>query len=540
MAKKLLAALLCAVMTISVFSGCASNANANASSSAASSAAEGSESGTGEAAASDGTITVASSTLGSTLDPVDCTDGASSMFIYAAYDRLVKYATKEVDGVTDADVENFDPSIAKDWTVSEDQKTWTFYLDENAKFANGDPVTSEDVKFSFERCGSRPQGEFVFSLTNIESIDTPDDYTVVFNLHTHCPIFLQLIEVYSFAICNKEEVEAQPEGWLNDHTAGSGPYVIEKYDVATEVSMTARDDYWNGRAANDRMVVKLVKEISNRQVLLEKGDVDIAFDLPEKELDALDAEEGIRIQTDPSNKILYLAMNCQMEPFDDPLVRQAICYAIPYDSLIEDVMFNRATRLKSCIPSIMPGHIENENTYYEQDLDKAKELLAQAGYPDGFTFDFTLGTGFQDWEDAAVLIQAELAKIGVTMNIEKMERAQFLEVAGQGKLAAFINRFMSFVNDPGYLTGLLLHTDGDFNYNLFDNAQVNELYQNTVDTIDTEERLEIFSDVQEVVKEEAPWAYLYEYNFSLGLRDNIQDYVYHPDMTLRFDTLKKA
>ena len=539
MKKRSFHAILALALTAALLAGCGQNANSNANANPGASApTDGVSQPDTAAPASDGVITVAFSSLGATLDPVDNTDGISSTFIYGTYDRLIKFAVK--DGNM-ADDKTYEPSIAKSWDLSEDGLTWTFYIDENARFANGDPVTAEDVEFSFNRCASRENGEFVYGLTRISETTVIDSHTIEFKLSQLCPTFLQLIEMYPFAICSKAQVEAQPDNWLASNTAGSGPYTITKYETSTEVVLEAREDYWGERASNNKIIVQLVKEPSSRKMLIEKGDIDFATDLTPKDLDSLDALPDVDVLSEPSNTILFFQMNVGMAPFDNVKVRQAISYALPYETLVSSVMNNRANLMKSSVPSIMEGHVANENTFYQQDLEKAKALLAEAGYEDGLEFEFTLGSGFQDWEDDAVLIQAELAKIGVTMNITKMDRSQFLDLMRErDKLQACITRFISYVNDPGYTTGMLFVSGADFNYNNYSNPAFDELHQLAEATLDPQERLDTLARMQEMIKEDAPIAGLYEYNNSVAVRSNVSGFVFFPDRTTRFDTMAKA
>lgn len=476
-------------------------------------------------------ITLAMPALGATIDPVDNTDGMSSIYIYATYDRLIKF---QVNG----DVANdkaYDPSIAKSWTLSDDGLTWTFYLDENAVFANGDPVTAEDVAFSFNRCATRANGAFVYSLTRIQETNIIDDHTIEFKLSQRCPTFMQLIEMYPFAICNKAQVESHEDNWLASNTAGSGPYTIVTYDTSSTVVLEARDDYWGERAKNDKIITQLIAEPSNRKVMLEKGDVDFTIELTAADLDSLATVSDVEVLSKPSNTILYFMMNCNMAPFDDVRVRQAICYAIPYNDLVDSVMGGRATRMTSIVPTIMAEHIQNADTHYEQDLEKAKALLEEAGLGDGFEFEFVLGSGFQDWADDAVLIQAELAKIGVKMNIKNMERSQFLSLMRErDKVQTCITRFLSYVNDPGYTTGMLLVSGADFNYNNFSNAEFDAQHALAESTTDAAERVAALEQLQYIAAADAPYGYLYEYNNTVAQRSDIGGFVFYPDRTIRF------
>ena len=135
------------------------------------------------------------------------------------------------------------------------------------------------------------------------------------------------------------------------------------------------------RQANDSVTWQMVQEPSNRQLLLENGDVDVALNLDDKNINTVAEMDGIQVVKNASNMHLYLAMNLNIEPFDNVLVRQAIAYAIPYDTLVNDVMFGNATRTTSMLPDNVSGHISDDKTCYQTDIEKAKELLAEAGYP---------------------------------------------------------------------------------------------------------------------------------------------------------------
>ena len=240
--------------------------------------------------------------------------------------------------------------------------------------------------------------------------------------------------------------------------------------------MVRNDAYWGDKPKLRQVDVKFIAEASNRVQLLSKGEVGLALEVPPKDVQSLKDAEGVVIDSRASNKILFFAMNNKIKPFDDPRVRQAVSYAIPYDKLINDVMKGEASPMKSAVASSTPGSTDAGYTA-KYDLDKARALLAEAGLSKGFSFDFTLGSGFDDWNDDAVLIQAELAKIGVTMHIKKMARPQFLEALETKKVQAYISRWTSFVNDPGYHLGLLLTSQGTSNYVNFSDPVVDRSWQ---------------------------------------------------------------
>lgn len=508
-----------------VLSGCASNANQQTASAG------------GEKAKP--TLTVAYSEGGTTMDPAEASDLTSDTLVLAAYDQLVTYGKKTVDGAEVANTDDIQPMLAKSWEASENGTVYTFTLQDNVKFQSGNPLTSADVVYSFERLAASSSGSFLYGMADIKSVEAQGDKTVVITLNGANHMFEQIIALYNFSILDRKTVEAQSADYLKTNAAGSGPFKIEKWDPASEAVFAANEEYWNGAPALGKVTLKFTKEASNRVLLLNKGDVDMAIEIPAKDVESLKSNADLKVQSNASNRILYFAMNNKVAPFDNAKVRQAISYAIPYEQLIGDVMYGQAKQMKSAVASNTPGYTD-AGYVYGHDLDKAKKLLAEAGYADGFSFDLTLGSGFQDWEDDAVLIQAELAKIGVKMNIEKVARAQFLEMQKEKNLTAFISKWTSFVNDPGYHLGFLLTGQGSSNYINYDNPEVDALWEQAAKEADQDKRNELYGKAQELITTDSPWSYLYEYNRIVGMNGKVSGYVYYPDEVIRFNTIAKA
>lgn len=541
--NRIAAAVLSGAMVLSL-AGCGSNANANANANAGSDSAASSAASTAATVSND--IVVASASLGSTLNPWDQTDGTTSAFQYALYDRLVQYATKtDENGNEVADTEKLVGSIAESWETSEDGLTWTFHIDPNATFANGDKVTAEDVIWSFENARDNANSSFFFTLTQISDMQAPDDSTVVFTLSQRCNMFLRLLEIYTFCIVDKSEAEAgiaTDPNFLTTHACGSGPYELTSYDTTNAVVLTSRgDNYWGAnKAKNNSVTYKLVQEASDRQLLLQKGDVDIALDLEDKNISKVSEMEGVSVVQFASNKHLFFCLNNNVAPFDDVRVRQAIAYAIPYDSLVNDVMYGNAAVTTSMLPDNVNGHISDDKTHYTTDLEKAKKLLAEAGYPDGFSCTMTLGNGFTDWEESAVTIQAALKQIGIDMEINEIDRSAFLTDAATGNLQCFFNRFNPFIGDPGYLVNCMYTSSSSYNYFNYNNAEFDALFTKA-EAEDTEEaRLEDYKQMQYIFAEDCPVVELYQYGFAYCARDNVNGFVFYPDLTLRFASISKG
>lgn len=510
------------LIPVAALAACAPNANSG------SSASDSTTSTSLNAAYSEG---------GTTLNPYEANDVTSDTFVVATYDQLVTYATSTDDGKPTAQTDTIVPMLATEWKADDSATTYTFTLRDDVTFASGNAMTADDVVGSFELIRDSSSSSFLYQMAGIDSVTKVDEHTVTIALTGPNHLFLQILPLYSFSIVDTKTVKDNGGAdWLAQNTAGSGPYTLKSWDPSTAASLTARSDYWGTAPALTDVSVKFISEASNRMQLLERGESQLITEIPAKDVESLKKADGVTIDSRKSNKILYFAMNNAVAPFDDERVRQAVCYAIPYDKLINDVMLGQASEMTSAVASSTPGWTD-AGYDYSHDLDKAKSLLDEAGHSDGFSFDFTLGSGFQDWNDDAVLIQASLAEIGVTMNIQNMARAQFLEALSTKKLQAYISRWTSFVNDPGYHLGLLLATDGSSNYMNYSDPQVDELLTSASTETDQDARNALYAEAQELITTDAPWAFLYEYNIVIGLRSTVKGYTSYPDGIVRFAQL---
>lgn len=506
-----------------IVTGCSANANSGKSSDK--------ESSTGSG---DGKLIAAYSEGGTTLSPAEANDVTSDTFVVAAYDQLVTYGRTTEDGKPKAKTDEIKPMLAKSWDVSQDKTKYTFTLRKDVTFHDGSKLTSDDVVDSFKYIEKSASGSFLYNMAGITQVTAKSPYKVEIDLKRPNHLFMQMLPMYTFSIVNMDKVNKNGGAkWLRNHTAGSGPYKVKKWQPSTEAVLKRNNEYWGKEPSLKKVVMKFIGEPSNRAELLRSGSVDLALEIAPKDVKALGQAPGVTIDSRKSNKVLFFGMNNKVKPFDDPKVRQAISYAIPTKKLITNVMKGQASPMTSSVPSNMPGFC-NTGYKYSYNLDKAKKLLAKAGYPNGFSFDFTLGAGFPDWADDAVLIQSSLEKIGVKMNIHKMARSPFLDALAAHKLDTWITRWTSFVNDPGYHLGLLLKSGAGSNHSNFSNKKVDALLEQAATTDSQEGRNKLYCQAQQIITKKAPWAYLYEYNIVLALRDEVKGYTSYPDGIVRF------
>lgn len=488
-------------------------------------------------------LVLAYSDGGTTVDPAMASDLTSDTLTLATYDTLVQFGVKEENGKQVADTVNIKAAIAESWKTSDDGLTYTFKI-RQAKFQNGDPVTAEAVKWSYDRLynvgGSGKNMFQTASLAGPDSIKVVDAQTIEFKLKNPNPTFLQVMSLYNWGIINPKVGKEKGDAWLGKNTegAGSGPFKLTSWNPATEAVLEANKDYWAGAPKVDKIVIKFIKEDSNRMMLLQNGDADLAIELPAKDMAQLKSNDKLVVNSDPSGRILYLSLNSKVKPFDNKKVRQAISYAIPYKDLVDKVMYGQAKQAKSPMPSFMPMY-DGSFWKYDTDLEKAKQLLTEAGYPNGLEFTMLLGSGFSDWEQDAVLIQDSLAKIGVKMNIQKMPRSEFLQTIKKRDTQAFISKWTSFVNDPGYHLQNLLYSKGNSNYGNYNNPEVDKRIEAGAQLLDPAQRAPLYKDAQQMIVDDAPWVFLYEYNRIVVTSKSLKGYIFFQDELIRPYLLSK-
>ena len=325
-----------------------------------------------------------------------------------------------------------EPDLAESWEVADDKKTWTFHLREGLKFANGDPLTAADVAYSLGRViklEKSPSWLFtdVLGLTQ-DSFTVVDDRTIKIVTNGAPPnVVLTNLGNSPAGIVNKNVTEAKAKdddmgsGWMTDHSAGAGPYVLKDWKRNDALLLEANENYWKGAPAIKMVMVKDVPEATDRLLRVKRGDIDIAFHLTAEQINSLKENADIQIVTTPGQSDEYVGMNVGFEPFADVRVRTAVKYAIDYDAIINKVKAGYAINNQQFLAIGYFGY--EENNPFKQDLEKAKALMAEAGYADGFEVELVTNTR-EERRNEAVIVQENLAQIGIKASINIMPASQ--------------------------------------------------------------------------------------------------------------------
>jgi peptide/nickel transport system substrate-binding protein len=484
-------------------------------------------------------------------DPAHAFTQTGGIINRAVYDTLVTFP--------DTDASSIQPLLASSWSISDDGLVYTFTLDAAAKFSNGDPVEAEDVVFSFNRLKNL-KSQPSFLADPIVSVEATNASTITITLTEARPSFLSELTNSGFSVTNAEVLKANGGTdaadaaeadtgmeYLNQTSAGSGPYMLESWSPQEETVLVRNPNYWRNAPYFDRVIIVNIPEAATQKVALESGDIDLATDLSPDQMTELANNPDIGIFKGPGNATHFILMNRDPEiggPVANPLVAKAIRHALDYEgytSLWAD--------------SVTPGTnmwIGLSGAYgpdkaIKRDLEMAKSLLAEAGYADGFEItlsypDFTFNG--VNMNTNAQKIQADLAEVGITVNLnpgelqvsleeyrngqqgfgywfwgpDKLDPVDFLEFLPGGKVATDRTRWTPEMASPEIL-------------DLIAQAKVES---------DPAKRAEIFIKLQDFAQEEGAFAPFNVPPTQTAFRANIQGYVWHPQWGLDIALLSRS
>ncbi|MEZ4681864.1 MAG: ABC transporter substrate-binding protein [Caldilineaceae bacterium] len=473
-----------------------------------------------------------------TLDPAVAYEFSGIQAEGSIYQTLVSFVAGETGP---------QPQLADSWEVSEDGDMWviTFALNPDATFASGAPVTAADVVYSWSRAIELNKSP-AFLLIDVaqvtaENMSAVDEHTFAVKIpKTVSPqVFLSVITFTVAAVVEQAVVEANAgddmgSTWLNDNSAGSGPYVLNSWDREVQVVLDANANYWGDAPAMRRVIMQNVTEAANRQAAIETGDADIVQDLGPEQKAVIEGNPDVQIVSASDTLLVYIGMNAQVAPFDNPDVREAVRYAINYDEIIA-LTGGDAELVQEVIPAGFLGHTDNDP--FSQDLDKAKELLAGAGYGDGVEVTALVPSDFPagpiDFPTLATKIQSDLEKVGITLNLQQLQVSELLNIYrsedAEAKQMVFILWGPDFPDPDGNMTPFTDYGARSIAWrNGWDNPELAQMAKDATLLSTPEERVAMYADLTERILHEGPYAILYQPIKTFALRSNVTGFVYDP------------
>ncbi|GGH35736.1 ABC transporter substrate-binding protein [Paenibacillus segetis] len=502
-----------------IISGCGSNTGSINTSNGASAESEtntGTAQNTTGKVMAGGTVRVAMSTEPDNLDP----------YLSAATDTQ-SMMDNVFDGLFEAG-ENSDliPAIASSYQVSDDGLTYTFTLNQGIVFHDGSELTAEDVYYSYAKLsGLNGQEPLSSKFSSITSIDTPDDYTVVIQLKDKDAAFLAANIV---AIVPKD-YEQQSEKPI-----GAGPYKFVEYKPGQQLVLEKNENFYDKEHAPmlDKVEFKIMPDTNSAVLALQSGDIDMIPGITAQGV--LQLGDGYTVVSGPQNMVQLMALNNSVKPLDDLKVRQAINYAIDKDVIIQTVAEGNGTKLGSNMSPAMKMYFqEGLEDYYTPSIDKAKELLKEAGYENGFDLTLTVPSNYQFHVDTAQVIADQLKNVGIKVTIKQIEWSSWLEdVYNNAKYEATIVGLTGKL-DPHEVLGRYETTYAK-NFFKFSNSEFDKLVNQGKTEIDEAKRVDLYKQAQTLLTEQAVAVYIMDPSRTVAMKGNLQGFKMYPVQKYNF------
>jgi peptide/nickel transport system substrate-binding protein len=466
------------------------------------------------------------------FDPAVLYEFSAVFATHNVYETLVKF-----EGT---DLTTPKPGLATSWDIKDSGSNWdiTFKLNSGVKFASGNPLTADDVVYSFQRAIKLNKSP-AFLFTDIaglksESVKATDPTTVVVTMPktSSTQTFLVILTFTIGGIVDSKDLKTREtagdfgSAYLLDHSAGSGPFMLDHWTKNSEFLLKANPNFAGTKPTLSGVLFKHVQEPTNQQFALEKGDIDIANDLGSEQIAALQGKAGVVTTSADSLLLVYVGMNAMFKPLDNVKVREALRTAVDYDGIVKDLLKGNGKKVQGIVPKGLAGF--NESTPFQADVNKAKSLLQEAGQT-SVTLEFLVPTGSAPggvaWSDIAAKLKSDWAKIGVTVNIKATTTADLLATyrAQKGQLV-MINWGPDYP-DPGanvnpftdYKAKSIAYRNG------WDDPIATKAHEAELIT-DPAKRVAAYKEITDYVLHNGPYVVLYQPSELFGLRSNVKGF----------------
>lgn len=473
------------------------------------------------------TLTVGLSGDAIALDPVATNDNQSSNVMLQIYEGLVK---ADKDG-------QILPSLAESYEQVDDV-TYKFNLKKGVKFHNGEELKASDVVFSLKRAIEAPNVTHLFQTIDIDSVKALDDYTVEFKqTEPFAGILAALCHPGGFIVSEKAVTEAGDD--FAQHPVGTNALKFVKWNRADSLELEQFEDYHGTPTEYKKLTFRVIPEPSNRVIELESGGVDIAYDIIATDIEKVENNEKLTLLKSLDYGETYLGFNFSKELLSDPKVREAITLALDKDSIVKAVFHDLGQTATGILPPTLKYSISDTMKVKEQNIEKAKELLKEAGYPDGFSLNISTNDN-KDRSDMATAMKEQLAQVGIDATINVLEWSAFNEVIKNGDQDLFMIAWTADSPDADTFLFPCFHSSAKGeggNYVFLEDPKVDELLEEARFEQDDAKRAEKYTEAQEYLMEINAWIPLHNKEMTIGTRKEIGNISLSP---LGFHTLTQV
>ena len=420
------------------------------------------------------------------------------------------------------------PAVASDYSINEDGTVYTFTLREGVKFHNGKKVTVQDVKASLDKCAGTESGEpLVAAFSAVKEINTPDDKTIEVVLKESDTDFLPNLTA---AILPADHLDASTE------PVGTGPYKYVSRSPQENIILESFDDYWGEKAKIKTVVLKIVADADTIVMNLEGGSIDLMARLSTTQ--AAQLSDNFDIYEGTMNLVQALYINNSVEPFNNTKVRQALSYAVDVQEIMDFVSDGKGTETgSSMFPAFGKYYMKELNDTYNTDIDKAKQLLNEAGYPDGFEFTITVASNYQQHVDTAQVLKEQFKKIGVTANINLVEWDTWLNdvYIGRNFETTVVGVDASTLTASAMLGRFV--SDSGKNFVNYNNPEYDKVYGEAIATVDDDVRTEKYKMCERILSEDAANVYIQDLPNLVAVNKKFGGYEFYPLYVMDFSKL---
>lgn len=449
----------------------------------------------------------------------------------------VSAGTKEIlfnifEGLVKADENgNLQPAVASEYDISDDGTVYTFTLRDGILFHNGEAVTAEDVKYSIERCADTSSGEpLVSAFADIKSVEIPDEKTIVITLNSANSEFL--------SYCTTAII---PKDYTEQDTApvGTGPFKFVSRAAQDNVVLEKNENYWGTSAYLDKITLKIVSDADTIVTDLKGGSIQMFARLTSDQ--AAQLTEGYTIYKGTMNLVQALYLNNDEKPFDNEKVRQALCYCIDPQEIMDMIADGEGEEVgSSMFPAFKKYFDESLNDTYEVDYEKAKELLSEAGYPDGFDMTITVPSNYEPHIQTAEVIVEELKNINVNATIDLVEWDSWVSdvYVGRKFQSTLVGVDASYLNARSMLERFT--SDSSVNFINFSDDEYDALFAEASTTTDEEQQVEDYKEMEKILSEKAANVYIQDMSNLVALSDEYGGYTFYPMYVQDFSKIYKV
>ena len=476
------------------------------------------------------TLIVGAAAMPANLDPALTNDIPSARLIFHIYDTLV---------YIDYDLEP-QPNLAErwEWVNPANPMALRVFLRRGVRFHNGDTFTANDVKFTLERNSQSPPIANVAGM--IDSVTVVNDYEAIINLSYPFVPFVHFLGHTGNSIVNERAITELGTDAHSRAPVGTGPYRVTNVIAGDRVEFVRWDDYWDTPAIIENLVVRSLADASTRLIALETGEIDIMLEVPPPDMSRVRNHQDLTLYHESNLSTNYISFNVARPPFNDVRVGHAIQHAIDLNAMVEAVYLGALTPTTGPINNKVWASAADRLQPFAYNPERARQLLAEAGFPNGFSATFLTNEGNPQRFDTAEIMQNMLRAVGIDMSIQILEWGTFLDVTARGESDIYMLGWVTSTGDPDHGLYAMFHSSllgAGGNRTFYVNPEVDRLLDAGRVEPDPVRRAEIYYQIQQIIRDDSPWIFQSAGAEIIGVRNNVRGFRVAPNQRHKFYTL---